>query len=67
MKILEMPELCLEHDLKNTFRLNSYWNRFGPGLVIYWFGFIDDLNNQKTRHQGILVKLLPLPNIDCWN
>lgn len=23
----------------------SYWNRFGSGMVIYWFGFIEDLNN----------------------
>lgn len=34
-------------------QLWSYWNRFGPGMVIYWFGFIDDLNTKK--HQGILV------------
>ena len=30
----------------------SYWNRFGSGLVIYWFGFIDDLNSIE----GILIK-----------
>lgn len=34
-------------------QLWSYWNRFGPGMVIYWFGFIDDLNTKK--HKGILV------------
>ena len=31
----------------------SYTNRFGPGLVIYWFGFIDELNINMER--GVLL------------
>lgn len=32
----------------------SYWNRFGPGLVIYWYGFISELDCQRDR--GILLR-----------
>ncbi|XP_030645244.1 CDAN1-interacting nuclease 1 [Chanos chanos] len=32
----------------------SYWNRFGPGLVIYWYGFIAELDCLRDR--GILLK-----------
>ncbi|KAI3367609.1 hypothetical protein L3Q82_026455 [Scortum barcoo] len=32
----------------------SYCNRFGPGLVIYWYGFIGELDCQRDR--GILLK-----------
>ncbi|CAB3988739.1 Hypothetical predicted protein, partial [Paramuricea clavata] len=31
----------------------SYWNRFGPGMVIYWFGFIDELD--CNRDKGIIL------------
>ncbi|GFT35955.1 protein C15orf41 homolog [Nephila pilipes] len=34
-------------------QLWSYCNRFGPGLVIYWNGYIDELNNCKE--QGIVI------------
>lgn len=32
----------------------SYWNRFGAGLVIYWFGFIEEIGAQ-TEEKGIIV------------
>lgn len=34
-------------------QLWSYWNRYGAGMVIYWFGFIEDLDN--NRDNGIIV------------
>ncbi|XP_073783632.1 CDAN1-interacting nuclease 1 isoform X1 [Danio rerio] len=41
----------------NTYLNEQFWsycNRFGPGLVIYWFGFISELDCQRER--GILLK-----------
>lgn len=32
----------------------SYWNRFGPGLVIYWFGFIEELDEHQDK--GIMLR-----------
>lgn len=31
----------------------SYWNRFGAGLVIYWFDFVEELD--VHREKGILL------------
>lgn len=30
----------------------QYINRYGPGMVVYWFGFIDDL---AGRDEDLLV------------
>lgn len=30
-----------------------YYNRFGPGLVIYWFGHVDEIDS--NREKGIAV------------
>ena len=32
----ECRELCKD-------QLHGYVNRYGPGLVIYWFGYIEEL------------------------
>eukprot|EP00658_Telonema_sp_P-2_P072595 TRINITY_DN6170_c0_g1_i1.p1 TRINITY_DN6170_c0_g1~~TRINITY_DN6170_c0_g1_i1.p1 ORF type:complete len:261 (+),score=80.99 TRINITY_DN6170_c0_g1_i1:24-806(+) len=35
------------HNTKNQ-HLKSYVNRFGPGMVIYWFGFVETLNDDPN-------------------
>jgi hypothetical protein len=32
---------------QTTEQYERYVNRFGPGMVIYWHGFIADLNNVR--------------------
>ncbi|KAK4304947.1 hypothetical protein Pmani_023136 [Petrolisthes manimaculis] len=32
----------------------SYWNRFGSGLVIYWLGFVDEIDQHSDK--GILIR-----------
>ncbi|XP_046848945.1 CDAN1-interacting nuclease 1-like [Xenia sp. Carnegie-2017] len=41
------------HKINMRDQLWSYWNRFGPGMVIYWFGYIDELDCHKDK--GILL------------
>uniref|UniRef100_A0A6M2DT18 CDAN1-interacting nuclease 1 n=1 Tax=Xenopsylla cheopis TaxID=163159 RepID=A0A6M2DT18_XENCH len=41
----------------------SYWNRFGPGLVIYWFGFVDHLENKEDTTLFIVRDKFPVDEI----
>lgn len=53
---IESKALFGDQDHHNTYlreQLWSYWNRYGPGMVIYWFGFIDELDD--NRDKGIIV------------
>ena len=34
--------------------------RFGPGLVIYWYGFVDELAEETLKHEIILMDRFPL-------
>lgn len=36
----------------------SYWNRFGPGLVIYWFGYVDNVI-QSSESRFIVMDHFP--------
>lgn len=41
----------------------SYWNRFGPGLVIYWFGFVERLENIEDTAHFIVRDKFPIDEI----
>ncbi len=36
-------------------QLSSYWNRFGPGMVIYWFGFVEEITS-LVKYGGVMVR-----------
>jgi CDAN1-interacting nuclease 1 len=43
-------------------QLQSYTNRFGPGIVIYWFGFHEDiLTSNKSSNLITILDDFPQP------
>nr|CAG4642666.1 EOG090X0A0V [Evadne anonyx] len=40
-------------------QLYSYWNRFGPGLVIYWFGYVEELESLHQDRTILIRDSLP--------
>ncbi|CAG4957561.1 unnamed protein product [Colias eurytheme] len=37
-------------------QLICYWNRFGPGLVIYWFGYLETLDNMPEVNNMFILR-----------
>lgn len=37
-------------------QLLCYWNRFGPGLVIYWFGYLDVIEKSAENNAMIILR-----------
>lgn len=37
-------------------QLSCYWNRFGPGLVIYWFGYLETLNSTPEVNNMFILR-----------
>jgi CDAN1-interacting nuclease 1 len=46
------------HDKYVKKQLSTYWNRYGPGMVIYWFDFVDTLQPMHEKHL-IVASSLP--------
>jgi hypothetical protein len=45
----------MKDDYSHKTNMEQFWgykNRYGPGMVIYWFGFIDEL---QSENNGILL------------
>ncbi len=36
-------------------QLGSYWNRFGPGMVVYWCGFVEEITS-LVKYGGVVVR-----------
>nr|CAD7198513.1 unnamed protein product [Timema douglasi] len=41
------------HEIYFSEQYDRYRNRYGPGMVIYWFGFVEPL---RERHTDILIR-----------
>ncbi|CAH2094583.1 unnamed protein product [Euphydryas editha] len=37
-------------------QLMCYWNRFGPGLVIYWFGYLETLDSTPEVNNMFILR-----------
>lgn len=42
------------HQIYARDQYQSYWNRFGCGLVIYWFGFVDEISS--SGDEGFIIR-----------
>ncbi|KAI8425001.1 hypothetical protein MSG28_006888 [Choristoneura fumiferana] len=37
-------------------QLMAYWNRFGPGLLIYWFGYLETLDSTPEVNKMFILR-----------
>lgn len=44
-------------------QLSSYSNRFGPGIVIYWFGYHEEILHLKENSVGLII-LADFPSLE---
>ncbi|XP_037072406.1 CDAN1-interacting nuclease 1-like [Pollicipes pollicipes] len=47
------------HEAYMRDQYEKYWSRFGPGMVIYWFGFIGDLLPAASARHVLLQHRFP--------